>query len=146
LIGLDGPAVAIDIQVRFAETDAMGIVHHGNYLVWFEAGRVAWMDAAGMPYAELAAGGNHFAVIAVQVEYRTPARFGDTVRILSRLTELRSRRVGFAYEVVRVADGSLLATGASSHICVDLEGRMARVPEHAMARLQAGLNQLAGTI
>ena len=61
---LDGhsPTVALDIPVRFAETDAMGVVHHSNYIVWFEAARVAWMDAAGMPYTEVAAGGNHFAV------------------------------------------------------------------------------------
>ena len=48
------PAVPLDLAVRFVETDAMGVVHHSNYLVWFEAARVAWMDAAGMPYAEVA--------------------------------------------------------------------------------------------
>ena len=49
----------------------MGVVHHSNYIIWFEAARVAWMEVAGTPYTEFAAGGNHFAVTGVQVEYRT---------------------------------------------------------------------------
>ena len=79
----------------------MGVVHHSAYVVWFEVGRVAWMDAAGMPYAEVAAGGHHFAVTGIQVEYRTAAHFGETVTVVSRLARLRSRQVAFAYEVRR---------------------------------------------
>lgn len=133
----ENPGVALDIRVRFAETDAMGIVHHSNYIVWFEAGRVAWMDAAGMPYAEVAAGGNHFAVTGVQVEYRTPVRFDDRLQVITRLVKLRSRQVSFAYEV-RNAENELLVTGGSDHICVDLEGRMTRIPGHVMERLRTG--------
>ena len=135
--------VPLDITVRFAETDAMGIVHHSNYIIWFEAGRIAWMDAVGMPYSEVADGGNHFSVIGVQVEYRSSCRFGDTVRIFTRMTELRSRKVSFAYEVRRTADNLLLATGDSQHICVDLDGRMAKIPAPVFERLSAGIDQAA---
>ncbi len=62
------PSFSLDIPVRFAETDLMGVVHHSVYVVWFEAARVAWMDAVGMPYVEVAAVGRHFAVTGVQVE------------------------------------------------------------------------------
>jgi acyl-CoA thioester hydrolase len=130
--------VPLDIKVRFAETDAMGIVHHSNYIIWFEAGRIAWMDAVGMPYSEVADGGNHFSVIGVQVEYRSPSRFGDTVRIFTHVTELRSRKVSFAYEVRNIADNLLLVSGYSQHICVDLEGRMAKIPAPVFERLSAG--------
>jgi len=133
--------VALDIRVRFAETDAMGIVHHSNYIIWFEAGRVAWMDAVSMPYTEVAAGGNHFAVTGVQVQYRTPARFDDRLQVITRLVKLRSRQVSFAYEV-RNAENELLVTGGSDHICVDLEGRMAKIPGHVMERLQVGMATL----
>ena len=85
--------VSLDILVRFVETDAMGVVHHSNYLVWFEAARVAWMDAADMPYAEVAAGGHHFAVTAVEVEYRAPVRFGETVRVTVAVRQLRSQPI-----------------------------------------------------
>jgi acyl-CoA thioester hydrolase len=135
-------AVALDLRVRFAETDQMGIVHHSNYLIWFEAGRVAWMDAAGMPYAEVAAGGNHFAVTSVQVEHRAPARFGDVVRITTWISLLRSRQVRFDYLVQNAADGAVLATGRTEHICVDLAGRMAKIPQQVMERLSEGMAQL----
>lgn len=136
-------AVPLDLTVRFAETDLMGVVHHSSYVVWFEAGRVAWMAAAGMPYAEVAGTGHHFAVTAIHVEYRAAARFGDVVRVITRLTRLRSRQVAFTYEVRHATSNERLATGSSEHICVDLEGRMAKIPEHVITRLVTGAEQLA---
>jgi acyl-CoA thioester hydrolase len=133
----------LELTVRFAETDAMGVVHHATYVIWFEAGRVAWMEAAQMPYAEIAAGGHHFAVTALHAEYRTAARFGDRVRVVTRLARLRSRQVAFRYEVRHAASDELLATGMSEHICVDLDGRMAKIPVAVVARLRAGAQQLA---
>lgn len=135
-------AVSLVIPVRFAETDLMGVVHHSVYVVWFEAGRVAWMEAAGMPYAEVAAGGHHFAVTGIRVEYRTVAHFGETVTVVSRLARLRSRQVAFTYEVRR--GDELLATGVSEHVCVDLDGRMAKIPAEVAARLIEGAVRLAG--
>ena len=67
---LANAVVTVDVDVRFAETDSMGVVHHANYVVWFEVGRVAWMKAAGMPYTEIAASGHHLAVTAIHAEYR----------------------------------------------------------------------------
>lgn len=138
----DLAAIDCDIAVRFVETDMMGVVHHSNYLVWFEAARVAWMDAAGMPYGELAAGGNHFAVTAVEVEYRTPARFGDIVRVRVGVSQMRSRQVSFVYTVRNAGDGTLLGTGSTEHICVDLSGRMAKIPQAAVERLGVGMARL----
>ena len=139
------PAVTIDLTVRFAETDAMGIVHHSNYLVWFEAARVAWLDAAGVPYTEVADHGNHFAVTGVEVAYRAPARFGDTVRVTAAVERMRSRQVVFAYTVRRAADDALLATGRTEHISVDLAGRMASLPPAIFERLRVGLERLRGS-
>ena len=136
--------VTLDLTVRFAETDAMGIVHHSNYLVWFEAARVAWLDAAGVPYKEVADNGNHFAVTGVQVEYRAPARFGDVVRVTAVVERMRSRQVIFAYTVRNAADATLLATGRTEHISVDLAGHMASLPSDIYERLRTGLEQLRG--
>jgi acyl-CoA thioester hydrolase len=133
---------ALDLPVRFVETDGMGVVHHSNYLVWFEAARVHWMDVAGMPYAQVAAGGNHFAVTAAGVEYRAPARFGDTVRVTVALAQLRSRQVRFEYVVENAASGVLLATGFTQHICVDLDGHVAKIPPAVLDRLLEGVKRL----
>lgn len=140
---LERAIVSTDIPVRFAETDLMGVVHHAAYLVWFEIGRVAWMAAAGIPYTEIAESGRHLAVTGIHAEYRAAARFGDTVRIQTRLLQLRSRQVGFGYAIYNAADNTLLASGRSDHICVDLEGRMAKVPPHIMERLEEGAAMLA---
>jgi acyl-CoA thioester hydrolase len=133
---------ALDLSVRFVETDGMGVVHHSNYLVWFEAARVHWMDVAGVPYAEVAAGGNHFAVTAAGIEYRASARFGDVVRVTAALSQLRSRQVRFEYVVENVASGALLATGFTQHICVDVAGHMAKIPPAILDRLLQGIKQL----
>lgn len=136
-------AVPLDLTVRFAETDLMGVVHHSSYVVWFEAGRVEWMAAAGMPYAEVAGTGHHFAVTAIHVEYRAAARFGDVIRVITRLTRLRSRQVAFGYEVYNAITDERLASGSSEHICVDLNGHMAKIPEDVIARLLVGAERLA---
>ncbi len=133
---LPAPAFALDLTVRFAETDAMGVVHHSAYVIWMEAARVAWMEAAGLPYAEIAAGGHHLSVTALRGEYRAPARFGQVVRVQVTVSQLRSRQISFAYVVTNAATGQLLMTGSTEHICVDSTGKMARIPEAVVARFQ----------
>jgi len=131
-------SVTIDIEVRFAETDLMGVVHHAAYLPWFEVGRVAWMKEVGMPYTDIADTGHHLAVTGISAAYRSSVSFGDTVRVHTWLTKLRSRQVQFTYEIRNLADDAIAVTGVSDHICVDLEGKMAKVPTQVMAKLKAG--------
>jgi len=120
----------LDVVVRFAETDAMGVVHHAAYIVWFEAARVAWMAALGIPYQEFAASGRHFAVTGLTASYRRNCRFGDAVQVRISLNQVRTRQIAFAYEVV--ANGAVIAVATTDHICVDLEGNAARIPEHVL--------------
>ena len=115
----------------------MGVVHHSVYAIWMEAGRIAWMDAAGMPYADVAADGHNFAVTGLTIEYRKPIRFGDDVRIITKLSSLRSRRVSFEYEIC-INDGTELCTiGRSDQICVDDNGSMSRIPNDVLQRMQS---------
>jgi len=129
---------ALDITVRFAETDQMGVVHHASYIVWFEVGRVGWMSAAGLPYVQISNAGYNFAVTDVQCRYRTALRFGDPVQVITRVISLRSRQIEFAYEVVNSATGLLCATGSSNHICVDRDGAMTRIPSWVLEGLAGG--------
>ena len=129
------PVVPLDITVRFAETDQMGVVHHSEYVVWFEAGRIAWMEAAGMPYTEIAGAGYNFAVTDLQCRYRDAIRFGDAVRVVTRLAWLRSRQIEFVYEIRNPRSGAVYADGRTRHTCVDDDGRMTRVPNWIADRL-----------
>ncbi len=138
----DSP-VSLAIAVRFAETDLMGVVHHSAYIVWFEAGRVAWMDAAGLPYTQIAEAGYHFAVTDLACRYRSAARFGDAVEVVTRLAALRSRQVRFEYMARNPDTGALYATGHTQHICVDSHNRMTRIPGWVLEGLRAGAVRLA---
>lgn len=134
--------VSTEVAVRLAETDFMGITHHSAYIVWFEMGRVAWMEAAGVPYSEISDGGNHFAVTGINVAYRASSTFGDTVRIDAKLVKLRSRQVTFEYELYHAPNGKLLVTGSSDHICVDLAGNTAKIAPKFLDRLKQGAARL----
>lgn len=123
-------------RVRFAETDQMGIAHHGAYAVWFEAGRVEWLRELGLSYRELDASGIALAVSALHVRYGSAARFDDELHLHSELAELRSRRVVFRYRLERPADGVRLATGETVHTPTDRGGNAVRLPAEWSAALR----------
>lgn len=119
---------SVDIEVRYQETDQMGVVHHANYLVWFELARTALCRGTGHPYADIEEAGFLLIVSGAELRYRAPARYGDTVRVVSWIDRLESRRMRFAYEVYR--DGDLLVTGTTEHIWVDADTRRTcRMPD-----------------
>jgi acyl-CoA thioester hydrolase len=128
-----------DIEVRYAETDQMGVVHHANYIVWFELARTRLCALSGFHYADIEKMGYLLMVTGVEARYRRPARYGDTVSVACWGDRLGSRGVRFAYEVRHGDD--LLATGASDHSWVETAtGRPCRTPEP----LRAPFRRLAG--
>ncbi len=114
-------------RVRYAETDAMGVVYHANYIIWFEVGRGEYMRQRGGSYADLEAQGYLLPVTEVSARYLASCRYGDLVTVRTWVEELKSRQVIFGYEVVNVA-GQTLCTGKSVHLCVDREGNVRALP------------------
>jgi acyl-CoA thioester hydrolase len=115
--------------VRYAETDAMGVVHHANYLVYFEEGRSHFMRELGSDYADLEAAGFQLPVTEVALRYAGSLRYGQSVRIRTWLEENLSRRLSFAYEVRDASSDVCLVTGSTRHIWTDARGRVTRQPE-----------------
>jgi len=114
--------------VRYAETDQMGVVHHSVYLVWFELARTRLCALSGFHYAEIEKMGYLLMVTGVEVRYRRPARYGDTVEVVCWNAHMGSRGLRFAYEVRRA--GEVLVTGTSEHVWVEAAGgRPCRAPE-----------------
>jgi acyl-CoA thioester hydrolase len=124
-------------NVRYAETDAMGIVHHASYIVWFEEGRSHYMRARGSSYADFERGGHYMAVTEVNARYAKAALYDNQVTIRCWLAEIRSRGMTFQYEIVDTASQEILVTGTTKHICIDKEGKIARVPEAWQAWMKA---------
>jgi acyl-CoA thioester hydrolase len=120
------------IEVRYAETDQMGIVHHANYLVWFEQARTRLCSDAGLHYSEIEKRGYLLLVTGAQLSYRGPSRYGDVVDVACWVARVGSRGMTFAYAVTR--DDALLATGTTDHIWVDAA---ARRPVRFPAELEA---------
>jgi acyl-CoA thioester hydrolase len=133
--------VETEIEVRYAETDQMGVVHHANYVVWFELARTRLCALSGFHYADIEKMGYLLMVTGVQVSYRRPARYGNTVRVLCWGERLASRGLRFAYEV-RNGD-ELLVTGATDHVWIEsATGRPCRIPEP----LREPFRKLAGLV
>jgi acyl-CoA thioester hydrolase len=106
------------LRVRYAETDAMGVVHHAAYVPWFEVGRVNLLRAAGCPYGDIEARGLLVVLSDLQVRYRSPARFDDEVVIETQLTTLKSRQIAFRYRALLAATATILVEGQTNHIVV----------------------------
>lgn len=117
------------VRVRYAETDQMGVVYHSNYLVWFEVGRVELIRALGIEYKRMEKEDDcHIVVAEVHCRYQQSAKYDETLRIRTRITESRNRIVRFSYEVFRDPDGALLATGETTHIICGSNGKPKLLP------------------
>jgi len=117
------------IRVRYAETDAMGVVYYANYLLWFEVGRTDLLRGAGWSYRELEADGYMLPVLEAHCEYRQPARYDDELDVKTTGALVSPVRVKFVYDVVRLADDVQLATGFTVHASIDRGGRPCRLPD-----------------
>ncbi len=104
--------------MRYAETDQMAVVYHSNYIVWFEVGRIELLRQLGFTYREMEEDGLVLPVVEVKCRYKHPARFDDEITIRTWLAQMRTSLLRFQYEVVRKADGRLLAEGESVHVVV----------------------------
>jgi acyl-CoA thioester hydrolase len=136
---IDEEWVDTHVRVRYAETDAQGVVYHANYLVYMEVARGTLMRLRGLPYSELEARGVNFLVARAGLRYRAPARYDDPLLVRIRVARLRGRLVTFEYRVEHETDGRLLVTGETTHVCVDASFRPMEVPDWARESLEGGV-------
>jgi acyl-CoA thioester hydrolase len=141
---VEGFRFSTDLEVRFSETDAQGVVHNAVFLVWFEIARIAYLDRFPGGYKGLVESGVDATTIEAHVRYRAAVRFGDEIRVYARAVGLRGARFRFEYALERVNGdgGELVADGWTSHACVDARTlRPTRMPSwlaEAIAGLESG--------
>ncbi len=123
------------IIVRYAETDMMGVVYHGSYLPWLEIGRTTLLKELGLPYRDLEAQGYFLPVLEVSVKYLRPARYDDTLTIVTTMRERPVLKIHLEYEVRR--GDEVLATARTVHAFIDRTGKPIRPPANAVERLSA---------
>lgn len=118
------------IRVRYAETDQMGVVYHSNYVIWMEVGRVELLRQMGFTYKEMEREDKcHIAVVDMKCRFKSPALYDDEILVRTRLLNVRESLIHFAYDIVRVDDGTLLAEGETVHIVVDEDMQRRPLPE-----------------
>lgn len=113
--------------VAFYETDAMGVVHHSNYVRFLEHARVQFLAEHAQPYAEYVSQGYHVPVTRVEVQYQRACRFAEQITISCWLAWARHASLGFAYQLH--VGTTLAGVAATDHAIITLDGRPARIPE-----------------
>lgn len=106
-------------SVKYYETDKMGIVHHSNYIRWFEEARIQFMADCGLPYRQMEEAGVMIPVLGVACKYKLPSRFDDTVIIRTSIRKYNGIIMELDYEIVGKDDNEIRVTGESSHCFVD---------------------------
>lgn len=107
------------IRVIYADTDAMGVVYHTNYIKWFEVGRCELLRSIGYPYAKLEEAGILLPVAECSCKYKQPAVYDDMLEITARVAEVKGATVIMEYEIRKQETGSLLVTGFTKHAITD---------------------------
>ena len=125
-------------RVKFYDTDVMGVVHHANYIRWFETGRVEFLRALGIDLNEMMSDGILFPLVEVGAKFHAPARFDDELEILTTAENLTRAKMQFRYEIRRVGAEKILAEGNSTNVFTN-GGKICRLPEKYSARLTKGL-------
>lgn len=133
--------VELDLRVRYAETDRMGVVYHANYLVWFEMGRSEYCRQRGFNYLEMEELGYRIVVAEATCRYRKPAHYDEVITVRTSLDTLRRRSLCFTYQVVRKGSSETLVEGVTKHLCLDAAGRIKIIPEPYFTFLARGLQQ-----
>lgn len=117
----------IQVRVRYSETDAMGYLHHANYLNFFEMGRTELLRASGGNYRSVEEQGLFIVVVKMEVRYRAPARYDDVLTVKTQLIRSSPAKLIHNYQVFR--DDVLLCEAETLLGCVDAEGKIQRMPD-----------------
>lgn len=132
--------VITEHHVNFYDTDAMAVVHHSNYIRWFEIGRVEYLRSIGITLGELMEDGFVFPITDVRAKYVSPGKFDDVVLIETTPTALTKAKMAFDYRIIRKADGEVMVTGHSQNVFTSQEtGRIIRLPEKYYSILAAAM-------
>jgi acyl-CoA thioester hydrolase len=130
------PSCAVELRVRYAETDQMGVVYHANYLAWCEIGRTELIRRLWKSYARVEEDGILLAVTEANLRYHASARYDERVRVTTTLAQARSRSVTFDYRIERVEDdgaATRLVSARTALVAIDRAGTPRTLPSDLLA-------------
>jgi len=129
--------VDVDVRVRYAETDQMGVAYYGSYVVWFEVGRSAYCRTKGFSYRELEEMGYRLVVVDLRARYKGSAKYDDLIVVRTQLKDLKNRMLTFAYRILKKDNNELIVQGETRHLCLNKRGNPGSMPEKFLNRLKS---------
>ncbi|MCQ2373757.1 MAG: acyl-CoA thioesterase [Phascolarctobacterium sp.] len=117
-------------DVRFSETDMMGVVYHPNYLHWMEMGRIDYLKRCGVTLNELMADGILFPITEVSTQYKNSLTLGDSYEVQTTMSGLNKAKMEYTYKIIRLRDGAVAVEGYTRNLFTDTQGKIKRLPDH----------------
>lgn len=135
-------SVTAKIRVNFYDTDAMAVVHHANYIRWFEIGRVEYLRSIGITLNDLMEDGFVFPITDVAAKFHSPGYYDDDLLIETTATELNKIKMAFDYKVIREKDKKLLVTGHTQNVYTSRKtGKITRLTEKYYTKLEEAMKK-----
>jgi len=128
--------IEFEEQVRYSETDQMGVAHNKNYFEWFEIGRTYYCHQKNTPYKNIEKQGYYLVVVEAFCKYKKPLRYDEKFLIRVSLKEISPKKAVFAYELVTKNDKKLIASGYTVHIVTDSKAKVCSLPPHIIEKLK----------
>lgn len=116
-------ATEIEIEIRFSETDAMGVVWHGNYLKYFEDGREAFGKEYGLEYLTIFSNGYFTPIVKSEIDHKAPVYYGQKIKVITKYVPTKSAKIQFDYQVVNMTTGEICAVGKTMQVFLEKESR-----------------------
>lgn len=119
------------VRVRYVETDAMGVTHHSNYLVWLEMARIEWLKSINLDYSIFEKNGYFLPVVEASLTYKKPTFFDDLLAIQITVPFLPKTRCVIMYNIIK--DGAVVTTASTTHAFVNKDKKLVKPPEHFLS-------------
>lgn len=126
----------IQIRVRYGETDQMGVVHHGNYALYLEMGRIEWLRKLGISYKTMEENGVMLPVVSLNINYKKPAGYDDVINVKTQLKNMPTAKIEFEYEITN-EKGEILTTASTVLVFIDKNtNRPVKAPQYILDAIQ----------
>ena len=133
-------SVKTALRVHFYDTDELGVVHHANYIRWFETGRVEYLRSIGITLTDMMSDGILFPITEISAKYLHAAKFDDDLELETTAVALTKVKMEFKYKIRRKSDGQLLVKGYSQNVFTNAAtGKISRIPEKYFSKMKTAL-------
>ncbi len=132
----------MEIRIYYEDTDCGGVVYYANYLKYFERGRTQYLEDRGLLVAGLLKEGTQFLVVHAELDYRSPACYGETLTIATKLSAIGNASLTFSHVIRERTSHRVVVEGSAKLVTVDLEGKVKRLDKSLVAALESGARKV----